>query len=233
MADPIPSPQKSPLPPSERELTKSQHSPLPPSERELTKSQHSPLPPSEGELPETRHFPLPPSEGELPKAERGSPPTTARRRTHTRFIALASLVIIFDQLTKVILRETLELGDREWLAEFFAFSHIANDGGAFGFFGGQNTILAVSAVVAIGVVAIYYFFPPLDHWLIRSGLALILGGAIGNLLDRIYQGHVTDFIDFIHFPAFNVADAAINVGVAAIVIAIIFSDLLKRNPRSP
>ena len=218
MADPIPSPQKSPLPPSERELTK---------------SQHSQLPPSEGELPETRHFPLPLSGGELPKAEGGSPPTTARRRTHTRFIALASLVIIFDQITKVILRETLELGDREWLAEFFAFSHIANDGGAFGFFGGQNTILAVSAVVAIGVVAIYYFFPPLDHWLIRSGLALILGGAIGNLLDRIYQGHVTDFIDFIHFPAFNVADAAINVGVAAIVIAIIFSDLLKRNPRSP
>ena len=218
MADPIPSPQKSPLPPSERELTK---------------SQHSPLPPSEGELPETRHFLLPPSGGELPKAEGGSPSTTARRRTHTRFIALASLVIIFDQITKVILRETLELGDREWLAEFFAFSHIANDGGAFGFFGGQNTILAVSAVVAIGVVAIYYFFPPLDHWLMRSGLALILGGAIGNLLDRIYQGHVTDFIDFIHFPAFNVADAAINVGVAAIVIAIIFSDLLKRNPRSP
>ncbi|MCY4618156.1 MAG: signal peptidase II [Chloroflexi bacterium] len=164
------------------------------------------------------------------------PPATsasARRRPHRRFIALASLVIIFDQITKVILRETLELGDREWLAEFFAFSHIANDGGAFGFFGGQNTVLAISAVVAIGVVAIYYFFPPLDHWLIRSGLALILGGAIGNLLDRIYQGHVTDFIDFIHFPAFNVADAAINVGVAAIVIAIIFSDLLKRNPRSP
>ncbi len=186
-------------------------------------------------IPAPQHSPLPPSAGELPKAEGASPPTptTARRRPHTRFIALASLVIIFDQITKVILRETLELGDREWLAEFFAFSHIANDGGAFGFFSGQNTILAVSAVVAIGVVAIYYFFPPLDHWLIRSGLALILGGAIGNLLDRIYQGHVTDFIDFIHFPAFNVADAAINVGVAAIVIAIIFSDLLKRNPRSP
>ena len=155
------------------------------------------------------------------------------RRSHRRFILLAALVVLFDQITKVILRETLELGDREWMAEFFAFSHIANDGGAFGVFGGQNTVLAVSAVVAIGVVAIYYFFPPMNHWLVRSGLALILGGAIGNLLDRIYQGHVTDFIDFIHFPAFNVADAAINVGVAAIVIALLFSDLLKRNPRSP
>ena len=174
----------------------------------------------------------------LPELEQEPTPATAseppaRRRSHRWFLALAVAVIVFDQITKVILRETLALGEREWLAEFFAFSHVANDGGAFGVFGGQNTVFAVSAVVAIGVVAIYYFFPPLDHWLIRSGLALILGGAIGNLLDRLYQGHVTDFIDFIHFPAFNVADAAINVGVAAIVIALLFGDLLKRNPRSP
>ncbi len=165
--------------------------------------------------------------------QQASSPSRSRRRSHRRFLALALFVIAFDQITKVILRESLALGDREWLAEFFAFSHIANDGGAFGFFGGQNTVFAVSAVVAIGVVAIYYFFPPMEHWLIRSGLALILGGAIGNLLDRLYQGHVTDFIDFIHFPAFNVADAAINVGVAAIVIALLFNDVLKRNPRSP
>ena len=154
-----------------------------------------------------------------------------RRRQHLQFAALAIGVIVFDQVTKVILRETLALGEREWLAQFFAFSHVANDGGAFGLFGGANTILAVSAVVAIGVVVIYYLFPPLNHWLVRSGLALIVGGAIGNLLDRIYQGHVTDFIDFIHFPAFNVADAAINVGVAAIVIAILFGDNLRPRPK--
>lgn len=187
------------------------------------------LPSPEQELPQAQ-LPLEPgAEGGIST----TPPPPRRRRSHRRFIALAALIIAFDQITKVILRETLELGDKEWLAEFFAFSHVANDGGAFGIFGGQNTVLAVSAVVAIGVVAIYYFFPPMDHWLIRSGLALILGGAVGNLLDRIYQGHVTDFIDFIHFPAFNVADAAINVGVAAIVIALLFSDLIKRNPRSP
>ena len=158
----------------------------------------------------------------------------SRRKSHRRFVLLAAAIIAFDQITKVILRESLALGEREWLSEFFAFSHVANSGGAFGVLGGQNTIFAVSAVVAIGVVAIYHFFPPLDHWLVSSGLALILGGAIGNLLDRVYQGHVTDFIDFIHFPAFNVADAAINVGVAAIVIAILFSDTLKRkhDPRA-
>lgn len=160
-----------------------------------------------------------------------APPRTRPQRQHLRFASLAIAVIVFDQVTKVILRETLALGEREWLAQFFAFSHVANDGGAFGLFGGANTVLAVSAVVAIGVVVIYYLFPPLDHWLVRSGLALIVGGAIGNLLDRIYQGHVTDFIDFIHFPAFNVADAAINVGVAATVIAILFGDSLRSRPK--
>ena len=187
-----------------------------------------------GELPQAEEGRSQQAE-EKPQTQGGAPPVSTRatrQRSHRRFLVLAVLVIVFDQITKVILRETLALGDREWLAEFFAFSHVANDGGAFGVFGGQNTVLAVSAVVAIGVVAIYYFFPPMDHWLIRTGLALILGGAVGNLLDRIYQGHVTDFIDFIHFPAFNVADAAINVGVAAIVVALLFSDLLKRNPRS-
>lgn len=145
-------------------------------------------------------------------------------RRHLPFLGLAALVVVFDQLTKVIVRSQLELGEREWLAQFFAFSHVANDGGAFGIFGGANTILAVSAVVAIAIVVVYYLWPPLNHWLIRSGLALILGGAVGNLLDRIYQGHVTDFVDFIHFPAFNVADAAINVGVVAVVIALLFPD---------
>jgi len=155
------------------------------------------------------------------------PPPAPKRfaaRRHLPFLGAAALVVALDQITKLILRASLELGEREQLAQFFSFSHIANDGGAFGIFGGANTILAVSAVAAIVIVAAYYLFPPLNHWLIRSGLALILGGALGNLLDRIYQGHVTDFIDFIHFPAFNVADAAINVGVAAVIIAILFAD---------
>lgn len=157
-------------------------------------------------------------------SETDAPPQRGQLRRHLLFLGAAALVVALDQITKVIVRESLELGEREWLAQFFAFSHVANDGGAFGIFGGANTILAVSAVVAIAIVLAYYLWPPLNHWLIRSGLALILGGAVGNLLDRIYQGHVTDFIDFIHFPAFNVADAAINMGVAAVIIAILFPD---------
>ena len=157
-------------------------------------------------------------------AETDAPPARSQKRRHLPFLGAAALVIALDQATKLIVRSSLELGEREQLAQFFSFSHVANSGGAFGIFGGANTILAVSAVIAIGIIFAYYLWPPLNHWLIRTGLALILGGAVGNLLDRIYQGHVTDFIDFIHFPAFNVADAAINVGVAAVVIAILFPD---------
>ncbi len=160
----------------------------------------------------------------VPEAESGPPAPRLSGRRHLAFLGVAAVVVAFDQITKVIVRASLELGEREQLAQFFSFSHVANDGGAFGIFGGANTILAVSAVVAIAIVVAYYFWPPLNHWLIRSGLALILGGAVGNLLDRIYQGHVTDFVDFIHFPAFNVADAAINVGVAGVIIAILFSE---------
>ena len=99
-----------------------------------------------------------------------------------------------------------------------------NDGGAFGLFGGANVVLALSALVATAVIGLYYLFPPVDHWATRLGLALILGGAVGNLLDRIYQGSVTDFINFSHFPAFNVADAGINIGVAVILIHMIVVD---------
>ena len=146
------------------------------------------------------------------------------------FFGIAAGWVIFDQIAKVIVRETLAPGEHERLAAFFRFSHIQNDGGAFGLFGGANSFLAVSAAIAIAVVLVYYLFPPVEHWLARAGLALILGGAVGNLLDRIYQGHVTDFVNFNEFPAFNVADAGINIGVVAIVIALIWEDA-RRRPR--
>ena len=115
------------------------------------------------------------------------------------FLGIAAIWIAFDQITKVILRETLDVGDHSVVTSFFRFSNVLNDGGAFGLFGGANVVLALSALVATVVIGLYYLFPPVDHWATRLGLALILGGAVGNLLDRIYQGSVTDFINFSHF----------------------------------
>ena len=131
--------------------------------------------------------------------------------------------VAFDQITKVVVRESLDRGEHWELASFFRFSHITNDGAAFGLLDNMNTLLAVTAVVVVVVLAIYYFVPPVDHWLPRLGLALILGGALGNLLDRIYEGRVTDFINFSHYPAFNVADSGITLGVLAILAFFVFS----------
>ncbi len=147
-----------------------------------------------------------------------------RGKQDALFLGLAAAWVGLDQITKVILRESLDRGEHWELASFYRFSHIANDGAAFGLFSGTGVWLAVLPVIAIVSIAAYYLFPPVDHWSTRLGLALILGGAIGNWLDRLYLGEVTDFIDFIHFPAFNVADIGINVGIAAILIYLVISD---------
>ena len=156
--------------------------------------------------------------------ERLSARVRGKGRQDAIFLGIASIWIAFDQITKVILRETLDVGDHSVVTSFFRFSNVLNDGGAFGLFGGANVVLALSALVATVVIGLYYLFPPVDHWATRLGLALILGGAVGNLLDRIYQGSVTDFVNFSHFPAFNVADAGINIGVAVIIIHMIVMD---------
>ena len=153
-----------------------------------------------------------------------------RRREDVIFAATVAAWVAFDQITKVIVRDALAVGEHERLAPFFRFSHFENSGGAFNLFNDTNTLLAVSAVVAIVVLGVYYLFPVVDHWIARLGLALILGGAIGNLLDRIYQGSVTDFINFNEFPAFNVADAGINIGVFLILLTLVVRDATRSAP---
>ncbi len=186
-------------------------------------------------MPDSAH----PAPG-LPTPPAAAPPAPAaglrgrllqRRRGRGRqdalFLGIVALWVSFDQVTKVILRESLAEGEHWRLASFFRFSHIENQGGAFGLFGDANGFLAVSAVVAIAVLGFYYLFPLVDHWLTRVGLALILGGAVGNLLDRVYQGSVTDFVNFNEFPAFNAADAGINIGVVLILLVLVARDATR------
>ena len=153
-----------------------------------------------------------------------------RGRQDAIFAATVLAWVAFDQITKLIVRGALAEGDHERLAPFFRFSHFENSGGAFNLFNDTNSLLAVSALVAIVVLGVYYLFPVVDHWVARLGLALILGGAVGNLLDRVYQGSVTDFINFNEFPAFNVADAGINVGVVLILVTLVVRDATRSAP---
>ena len=137
------------------------------------------------------------------------------------FFGVALTVLALDQLTKSVVRNGLALGeswpDPDWLVKI---THVTNTGAAFGILQGQGVFLTVTAFVAIGAIFFYYAYPPLEHGLLRIALGLQLGGAIGNLLDRLRFGEVTDFFHFPHYPAFNIADSSIVVGL--IVIAAFF-----------
>ncbi len=142
------------------------------------------------------------------------------------FLISATLVIIFDQLSKWLIRGWLEPWQSVPASGFFRLTHVQNTGAAFGLFPGQVGPLIVFA--SIGAVAIVIFvlmlsgrFNQLDSRLNRLALGLVLGGTIGNLIDRLRLGYVTDFVDIGIWPAFNVADSAIVVGTLVFAYSII------------
>ena len=148
-----------------------------------------------------------------------------RARRDLPFFLVAGSVLALDQLTKSLVRSGLALGESwpsdSWLIKV---THVTNSGAAFGILQGQGVFLTITAFVAIGAIAFYYAFPPLEHGLLRLALGLQLGGAIGNLIDRLRFGEVTDFIHFPHYPAFNIADSSIVVGLVAIGAFILLNE---------
>ena len=141
------------------------------------------------------------------------------------FFLTALLIVASDQLSKVWIRSNLALGQSLPEAGFFRLTHVQNTGAAFGLFHGQSFILTIVALVGVAALLvcalfIYRQFPLLDNKLGKSALGLILGGTAGNLIDRLYFGYVTDFIDIGIWPAFNIADSAIVVGVIIFVYSL-------------
>lgn len=141
-----------------------------------------------------------------------------RLRRDLPFFLIAASILLFDQATKVLVRNNLAIGESwpssDWLVKI---THITNSGAAFGILQGQVLFLTVTAIVGSAAILIYYLFPPLEHGILRIALGLQLGGAMGNLLDRVRFGEVTDFINFPRYPAFNVADSSIVIGLFLIV----------------
>jgi signal peptidase II len=133
------------------------------------------------------------------------------------------VIVAFDQITKALVRRALPLYESVTVIPgLLDFTHIRNTGAAFGFLNAadlpyKTVLLSTIAVASLVGVSLYALGLPRDQRLARTGLALVLGGAAGNLIDRITSGFVLDFVDFYwrtyHFWAFNVADAAITVGV--------------------
>lgn len=142
------------------------------------------------------------------------------------FVVMA--VVLADQITKALVVADLGLLQSvQVIPGLLNLTHVRNSGVAFGFmnsveFAFKPLLMAVFALAALVGVGLYAAQLPLDHWRSRVGLALILGGAGGNLLDRARQGFVVDFVDVYwrgwHFWAFNVADAAITIGVTVLIL---------------
>lgn len=129
-------------------------------------------------------------------------------------------VILIDQVLKRIVEKNIAIGFRKSIINgVLNISHITNDGIAFGILRGKewNLGLIIIVLVAIGFIFFYYKRFQESMWM-RISLGFLLGGAIGNLVDRIRIGHVVDFIDFRFWPAFNVADVSVSVGAVMLVV---------------
>jgi signal peptidase II len=156
-----------------------------------------------------------------------------RLRRDAPFFVVAAFVIVFDQLTKAVIRAELALGESwpndDWLVRI---RHLTNTGAAFGMLQDAGLFLTFTAVIAIGAIVFYYLYPPFENGLLRAALGLLLGGAAGNLIDRLRFGEVTDFIQFPHYPAFNVADSSITIGLTVIIgFFVLFEGREKKKQR--
>lgn len=147
---------------------------------------------------------------------------------YAKLTLIAGGVLLLDQLAKAAVVRSLPLHASVPVIEgFFNLTHVLNPGGAFGLMAGlspglRSLVFLLVSALSVGLILYFYHTtPPGRPWL-AAGFALILGGAIGNLIDRLRVGAVVDFLDFYvgswHWPAFNVADSAITAGVGIFVL---------------
>jgi signal peptidase II len=141
---------------------------------------------------------------------------------------VAGAAVIADQLTKQLVGRTLALGESVHIIGPFSIHHVQNSGIAFGLFASRTSV--VIAVTAVAVCAMLVFFARSGrrHPVLPVALGLVLGGSIANLIDRVRLGHVTDFLDVVAWPAFNLADTFIVVGVAILFATLVVGDRSHR-----
>jgi signal peptidase II len=142
-----------------------------------------------------------------------------------RAALVAGIVLLADQVSKALVRADVAPGQEHELLPFLSIVHVHNRGVAFGFLGGGGTLVLVVTLAALALL-VSYFARHQERPLLWLPTGLLLGGAIGNIVDRLHQGWVTDFVSFPHWPAFNLADVAITFGVIALVL------VLERNART-
>ena len=139
-----------------------------------------------------------------------------------RFISVVLGVVFIDQTSKILVEKSLPLGRSVPFLPVFALTHVQNTGAAFGILSHSNKLfVGLTLVILALLVKMHRELTAQGPWA-RVGIAFVWGGALGNMADRLRNGSVTDFLDFFwnswHWPAFNVADSAITVGVSFLII---------------
>jgi len=158
-------------------------------------------------------------------------------KSYLYLFAISLIIVVLDQWTKSLVRTYLAYGDFwspwEWLTPYARFVHWYNTGVAFGLF--QNNNVLFSVLVSIIIVFIIIYYPQLtdDDFFLKTAMGFQLGGAIGNLIDRLTIGHVTDFISVGNFAVFNIADASVTIGVGIMILGLWIEERkLKRNKQT-
>ena len=143
-------------------------------------------------------------------------------------IIIAAGGIAIDQITKIIVSSTMQLNDTlPIIKDVLHITYIRNEGAAFGMLSDHRWIFMTASAIAIVALCVYLFRFSKDTKLIKIGIALIVSGGIGNMIDRTVLGYVVDMIDFrlINFYVFNVADACVSVGAAVLILGIILNEV--------
>jgi signal peptidase II len=158
---------------------------------------------------------------------------------YANLLGIAGIVVALDQWTKWLVREHIPFATQwlpesmQWLMPYARLVHWQNSGAAFGMFQGGSVVFTVLAFVVIGLILFYYPKIESGGWMLRLALSLQLAGALGNLISRLtHGGKVTDFISVGTFPVFNIADSAITVGTAILILGVWLSERAEKQARA-
>lgn len=144
---------------------------------------------------------------------------------NVKIFSWATITILIDQLSKIIISTTLVLNKDLWLIpQIFSFKYIENSGAAWSLFNNKISFLVICSLIAL-VIIFSYAYKFSKNWRNNISFGLLIGGILGNLIDRLFLGYVRDFISIkifsFQYPIFNIADSAIVIGVILLIIAII------------
>jgi signal peptidase II len=163
--------------------------------------------------------------GPISVAERS---LSAERRQWIGLAVVALFAVTADQLTKHVVASNIRIDTAVKLAGPFSIHHVQNSGIAFGLFASATPVVTALTALAVGWMLLFFARSGARHPVLPVALGLLIGGSASNLIDRIRLGHVTDFLDLRYWPAFNLADSFIVVGVAILFLALVLGDARPR-----